>query len=133
MQEEIIKIPDGKMKKKLLFLLLGIIIIILIVVGIYYSDLFKKNNIDSSQTSDSFKNLKPGIIKISEGQGDEVYDDRSPIEVCDSILKQIQDLNSNLECQIINSTRIDARTNFEKECPTEYSIAGCFSCTFDCK
>jgi hypothetical protein len=49
------------------------------------------------------------------------------------MLNQINDLNPNLKCSIINSTRIDNSQNPDEECPTELSIAGCFSCTFDCK
>ena len=108
------------------------ITLLLVIVIILFSGCSTKKQ-SSYATSNQFTNLKSGIIKISEGQGDEVYDDRSPADVCNSMLNQIQDSNPDMECQVINSGRVDNPQNPEKECPTESSIAGCFSCTFDCK
>jgi hypothetical protein len=75
----------------------------------------------------------PQIIKRSVSQGDEVYDSRSPVEACNSLIKDIQDSNPTLNCQLIDSKRIDSGEGVDSECVDGASIAGCFSCTFECK
>jgi hypothetical protein len=81
----------------------------------------------------SSANTSPKIIKRSVLQGDEIYDPRSPVEACNSLTEEIQDSNHDLNCQLIDSKRIDSYEDFDRECVDGASIAGCFSCTFECK
>jgi len=83
-------------------------------------------------------NATPKTIKMSEMQGDYVYDTRTPGEVCDSLLQEVQDSNPNLNCRVVVEKRIDFvdvdyQNVLEEECVDGYSIAGCYSCTFECK
>jgi hypothetical protein len=82
----------------------------------------------------SSANASPQIIKRSVLQGDEIYDPRLPVEACNSLAKEIQDSKPNLNCQLSDSKRIDSyHQDFDRECVDGASIAGCFSCTFECK
>lgn len=76
--------------------------------------------------------ISPKIINRSIPQGDFVKDTRSPIEACNSIIKEVQGSNPNLNCRLIDSKRIDSPDDW-KECVDGASIAGCFTCEFECK
>ncbi len=80
----------------------------------------------------SFKDNSPKIIERSVSQGDYVRDDRSTIEACNSIIQEVQNSNPNLNCKLIDSKRVDSPDDYKK-CVDGASIAGCFTCTFECK
>ena len=105
------------MNRKLIISLVMTLAIISIAIIIFFSS----------------TNTSPQIIKRSVLQGDEIYDPRSPVEACNSLIKEIQDSKPNLNCQLIDSKRIDSYQDFDRECVDGASIAGCFSCTFECK
>ena len=105
------------MNKKLVILPVMILVIISVAIIIFLSS----------------ANTSPQIIKRSVLQGDEIYDPRLPVEACNSLAKEIQDSKPNLNCQLIDSKRIDSYQDFDRECVDGASIAGCFSCTFECK
>ena len=104
------------MNKKLIITLVIILAIIFVIVIIIFSP-----------TSSSPKTIERSVV-----QGDYVKDSRSPIEACNSIIQEVQDSNPNLNCRLIDSKRIDFSDDWD-ECIDGASIAGCFTCTFECK
>jgi hypothetical protein len=89
-------------------------IVILAIVSILFL-----NSTDSS----------PKIIERSVMMGDYVVDTRSPEEACGGITQEVQDSNSGLKCRLIDSDVPEDSS----ECIDGASIAGCFTCTFECK
>jgi len=61
-------------------------------------------------------------------QGDEIRDERTPAEACDPLLEE-----KYRGCRLVYSERIDASApDYLERCAKGGSVAGCFSCTFEC-
>jgi hypothetical protein len=74
----------------------------------------------------------PVIVKGVVGQGDEVYDARKPADACNSIAESFQ----YRECRLIDAKRVDSgkvdEETLGRDCLGLATVAGCFSCTFEC-
>ncbi|MFA6527923.1 MAG: hypothetical protein WCT46_00055 [Candidatus Gracilibacteria bacterium] len=71
-------------------------------------------------------------------QGDIVYDSRTAEEACTEYLYDLQktDYYQDYFCSLYSSERIDSGTATETDlakCTDGLSIAGCFSCLFECR
>lgn len=102
-----------------------------VLIAVLFSGCAETNNSEENSAS-------PIIIKKSVGQGDEDYDMSMPAEVCGSLLEEFHDSSPALDCHIIVEKRVDYvdvdyADELKKECPSGYSIAGCYSCVFECK
>lgn len=80
----------------------------------------------------------PITLKTAVGQTDKSYDTRMPEEVCNIRQQQIQTYNPSLLCELTSSKRIDYSEEinldyFSSECVDSLSLAGCFSCFFECQ
>lgn len=78
----------------------------------------KNQDAGSIQKNDS-------ILWKSAPQGDYVYDDRNPKEVCQNLQAE-QNLN---DCILISQKRANSK---EDGCVDGVAEAGCFACKFDC-
>jgi len=116
--------------KKAKFLVLCIVLAAVIAIAAYTPGLFKSK--DESVQSKKEAVIHPGTIMLSEPQTDEEYDSRSPEEVCRELLLEAQVPSKDTKCEITKAVRIDGAATLE-QCPTGTSLAGCFSCTFECK
>jgi len=65
-------------------------------------------------------------------QGDFVLDESLPDDACGAIIQEVQNANPKLYYVLIHSERIDLDDNLD-ECVDGASVAGCFSCIFECK
>ncbi|MBL7055280.1 hypothetical protein ISS07_00030 [Candidatus Woesearchaeota archaeon] len=64
------------------------------------------------------------IIQTSVPQGDYVKDELALEEACNSI-------EDYVDCKLLDSKKVDVMDNLNK-CVDGASVAGCFSCTFEC-
>ncbi|MFH0851902.1 MAG: hypothetical protein V1876_04105, partial [Candidatus Peregrinibacteria bacterium] len=69
--------------------------------------------------------IGPRIVRMSSLQGDFVVDTRDPREVC---LALRQEKKKAQHCTL----REAKASSKERECVDGMSVAGCFTCTFEC-
>ncbi len=74
------------------------------------------------------------IVKRSVARGDEIEDMRSPLDVCNSLIGEVQSSNPPLSCKLVLYKKVDSGSEgWLDECVEGGSVAGCFACTFECK